>query len=94
MVEPHLLVHYPADIFFFVSKTNNELAERIEKGWSIIQKNGEFEKFFLNSAPVKSAISILKKRKRTIIELENPFLPDETLSGTQGYWIDKLSLGQ
>lgn len=94
MVEPHLLLHYPADIFFFVSKTNIELAERMERGWQLIQKNGEFEKFFLDAARVKSALDILKKRKRTIIELENPFLPEETLSETRGYWIDRLSLGQ
>jgi len=94
MVEPHLLLHYPADIFFFVGKTNIELAERMERGWQLIQKNGEFEKFFLDAARVKSALDILKKRKRTIIELENPFLPEETLSETRGYWIDRLSLGQ
>ena len=88
MVEPHLLLHYPADIFFFVSKKNTELAMRLEKGWAIIQKNGEFEKFFLNAARVKSAIDILQQRKRTIIELENPFLLDEALLKAPGFWFD------
>lgn len=92
MVEPHLLLHYPADIFFFVSKKNTELATRLEKGWAIIQKNGEFDKFFLNAARVKSAIDILQKHKRTIIELENPFLPDDTLLNAPGYWFDINSL--
>lgn len=87
-VESHLLLHYPTDLYFFVSKQNTELASRLEKGWAIIHKNGEFEKFFLSSERVKDAIAILKSHRRTVIELENPFLPQNTPLSTSAYWLD------
>lgn len=78
IVEPHLILHYPTDLYFFVNKKNTELATRLEKGWAIIQKNGEFEKFFLAAERVQAALAILNKRDRTVIELDNPFLSEES----------------
>ena len=77
MVEPRLLLHYPAELYFFVNKKNTELADRLEKGWAIIQKNGEFEKFFLSAERVQLALEILK-HEHIVIELQNPFLSPET----------------
>ena len=86
MVEPRLILHYPAALYFFVNKKNTELAQRLEKGWAIILKNGEFEKLFLASERVKSALAILKQPNRRVIELDNPFLPSETPLNTPKYW--------
>lgn len=80
LVEPHLMLHYPTDLYFFVNKKNTALAARLEKGWAIIQKNGEFEKFFLSTERVQAAITMLNKRDHTVIELENPFLSEESAS--------------
>jgi len=77
VVEPHLLLHYQTELYFFVNKKNTELAGRLEKGWAIIQKNGEFEKFFLAAKRVRLALDILK-HEHTIIELQNPFLSPES----------------
>jgi len=88
IVESHLMLHYPTDLYFFVNKKNTELATRLEKGWAIIQKNGEFEKFFLAAERVQAALAVLKKRDRTVIELDNPFLSEESaklLSGLNIY---------
>ena len=87
-VEPHLILHYQTDLYFFVNKKNTELARRLEQGWDIILNNGEFEAFFLNAPNVRSALEILKKSKRKIIELENPFLPADTPLHQPGYWLD------
>jgi hypothetical protein len=78
MVEPRLLLHYPTGLYFFVNKKNTELAGRLDKGWEIIQKNGEFEKFFLAAKRVQLALDILK-HDHTVIELQNPFLSPETI---------------
>lgn len=78
MVEPHLLLHYPTDFYFFVNKQNVELAERLRKGWAIVQKNGEFEKFFTNAQRIQAAMAILQGPPRIVIELDNPFLSQET----------------
>ncbi|MES2674218.1 MAG: hypothetical protein V4660_08255 [Pseudomonadota bacterium] len=78
VVEKNILLSYPNPMYFFVNKANSELAERIERGWEIIIKNGEFDKFFYADAQVKSALEQLKKYDRQIIRLDNPDLLDDT----------------
>lgn len=88
MVEPHLVLRYPAALYFFVNKNNAELAQRLEKGWAIILKNGEFDKLFLNSERIKAALAILKQPNRRIIELENPTLPSDTPLSALKHWLN------
>lgn len=92
MVEPHLILHYPAALYFFVNKNNTGLAQRLEKGWAIILKNGEFDKLFLSTERVKSALDILKEPNRKVIELDNPFLPSDTPLNVSTYWVKSPSL--
>ena len=87
MVEPRLILHYPAALYFFVNKKNTELAQRLEKGFSIIQRNGEFDKLFLSAERVKSAIDILKEPQRKIIQLDNPYLPSDAPLNIPQYWL-------
>lgn len=91
MVEPHLILHYPAALYFFVNKENTELAQRLEKGWAIILKNGEFDKLFLSTERVQSALDFLKDPNRKIIEFENPFLPSDTPLKISKYWVKPSS---
>jgi len=88
MIEPHLLLHYRTDLYFFVNKKNIELAKRLEKGWAIILKNGEYEKFFMGQERVKVALEILKSRNYKIIELDNPFLSPESSELNAAYWLE------
>lgn len=92
MVEPHLLLHYPEAIYFFVNRNNTELARRLEKGWEVILKNGKFDKLFFDLPRVKAALTELKKHQRTIIELENPTLPDDTPIYDSRMWFDVLKM--
>jgi hypothetical protein len=92
IVEPHLILHYPAALYFFVNKKNTELAQRLEKGWAIVLKNGEFDKLFLSTERVKSALEILKEPNRKIIELENSLLPSDTPLDAPNYWVKPSSL--
>ena len=92
IVEPHLILHYPAALYFFVNKKNTELAQRLEKGWAIVLKNGEFDKVFLSTERVKSALEILKQPSRKIIELENPLLPSGTPLNIPEYWVKPSAL--
>jgi hypothetical protein len=88
VVEPHLMLHYPTDLYFFVNKNNTDLAQRLEKGFAIIKKNGEFDKLFLSIDRIKFSLAILRQHKRTVIELENTFLPADTPLNTPNYWLD------
>jgi hypothetical protein len=87
-IAPQLLLHYPTDVYFFVNKNNTELALRLEKGWSIILKNGEFEKYFLSFDQMKSSIEFLNKHNYQLIELNNPYISQEMLNDLKGYWVD------
>ena len=88
MVEPGLLLSYPAPMYFFVNKKNSELAERLEKGWAIIIANGAFDRFFYSHPRVLAAMRQLTANKHRVIRLDNPNLSPETPLGDARYWID------
>ena len=87
VIDKNIFLSYKNPLYFFVNNKNTELAERLEKGWEIILKNGEFDTFFFNDPHVKSALEELKKYNRRIIHLDNPALPDETPVDPK-YWIE------
>jgi hypothetical protein len=84
-VEENILLYYPADIYFFVNKENEALAQRIEKGMETLIDNGKFDQFFYNHPRVSSGLERLKNRH--IIQLKNPYLPEETPVNNPRYWI-------
>jgi len=88
MVEPRLVLHYQTDMYFFVNKNNTELAERLEKGWDIILRNGSFNRLFYSTERIIFALNYLRQPGHTIIELENQSLPDDTPLQTLGFWLD------
>ena len=91
VVEENLLLYYPTDIYFFVNKNNEALAQRIEKGMEALIDNGKFDQFFYNHPRVSSGLERLKNRR--IVELKNPYLPAETPVNNPRYWIDLSALG-
>lgn len=86
VVEENLMLYYPADIYFFVNKSNEALARRIEKGLELMIDNGEFDKFFYSHPRVSAAFNKLKHRR--LLKLTNPYLPPETPVDNPRYWID------
>lgn len=73
IIDRHLLIHFPSAIYVYVSKSSPHLAERIRYGLQEMQKDGSldrhFDKYF---SPI---VAKLDFSQRTLIELENPFLP-------------------
>ncbi len=84
---PRILLHYPTDLYFFVNKANADLATRLEKGLSIILKNGEFDKLFFGYERMRAAVELLNNRDNRVIELENPFLSQETRAALNQYCL-------
>ncbi len=89
-VDPRLSIYYPTALYFFVSKSQPELAKRIEQGLNQMIKSSEFEQLFLEEydAELKEAAA----SKRRVIYLENPFLPKETPLARKELWVDLESL--
>jgi|TARA_Y100000296_G_C5132680_1_gene236424 hypothetical protein len=82
IVEPSILLYYPSYMFFFVSKSKPELAQRIEQGLNIAKKDGSFAALFKKYINFKHIEETLNLSERKIFKLENPHLSDATLEAT------------
>jgi hypothetical protein len=91
-VEDHLLLSYTNPFYFFVSKSNTELARNIEKGLRIAIEDGSFEQYFMNDPTVKAAFQQANLKNRIIIPLDNPTLPKLTPVNDKTLWLNPYSL--
>lgn len=88
MIEPHLILHYPSAMYFFVNKQNRDLAGRLERGLAQILASGEFDRLFYSLPRVQWAMEQLKQGRHTILELTNPDIPTATPLQDSRYWIN------
>jgi hypothetical protein len=87
MIEPHLILHYPSAMYFFVNKQNRDLADRLERGLASLIGSGEFDRLLHSVPRVKWATEQLREQKHLILELTNPDLPAETPLQDARYWF-------
>lgn len=86
MVEPTLLLHYHAPVYFFVSNRNLKLYERLERGFQMAVQDGSFEKLFNTHWYIQDTLKLAKIGQRRIFRLENPLLPPETPLDRKAFW--------
>lgn len=86
IVDQHLVLHYPAAVYFFVNKQNTELARKISVGLERALANGKFNRLFYSYHA--KAIEQARISQRTVIELQNPLLPKETPLNRKELWLD------
>ncbi len=91
-VEKNILLVYPNPFYFFVNKSNAELARNVEKGLRIAIEDGSFEQYFMNDPTVKDVIANANLKNRTVIKLQNPTLPKNTPLDDKSLWFDPFSL--
>jgi hypothetical protein len=80
-IEQSLIIYYPLPLYYFVNKSNPELAERIAKGLNILNASGEYDKLFKEK--FAEPLKILRIQDRKIIELTNPLLTEATKAQMQ-----------
>lgn len=85
-VEPSLVLHYPAAIYFFVNRSNVALARTIEDGLLAAVRDGSFDKMFQEFNGDSIRLAQLGKRK--VFELQNPQLPESTPLAQKEMWFD------
>ena len=90
-VDSHLMLRYRMPYMLFVQKGNEELQEHIFTIIDEIFADGTYEQMFFADREVKMALSLAKLEQRTIIDLENPYLTEETKSMPQEYFFDPLA---
>lgn len=77
IIEPDLLIAYPMPSYFFVSRANHEVAQRIQLGIERAIHDGSFGQFL--EQYYGNAVDKLNLDSRHIIVLDNPYL-------TSGSW--------
>lgn len=86
VVAPRWVLHYPAALYFFVRKTDHELAQAIEKGLRIALADGSYKALFLKH--FHDAITRADLGNRQVIELKNPLLPPDTPLTQSELWFN------
>lgn len=87
-VEQNLLLSYTNPFYFFVNKSNTQLASDIERGLRIAIDDGSFDEYFFNDPTVKDVMTKANLQNRTIIKLDNPSLPKNTPINDKSLWFD------
>ena len=83
--ETHLLLHYPSELAFFVSKDNASLATYLQKGLQRAITDGSLQKLF--KLTYGQRLRALHLRNRRVIELVNPLQPYPMPPGRHGFGL-------
>jgi len=83
-VEQTKALFFPFPIYFWVSKENTALAQRVERGLRLALADGSFRKLFETYHATE--IAQLAKEKRQVIRLGNPILPAGTPDTDTSWW--------
>lgn len=92
MVEPNLALFYPFYVYFFVSKNNQALAERIEQGLMLAKEDGSFKALFLKYH--QHLLTQASFGSRKLFFLENPYLPSTVVPPDLSWWLPENTIHQ
>ena len=70
VVEKHLMLHYPAPIYFFVNKANAALGDRIRRGLELAITDGSFDALFFSVPEFRKAFDEMRQKDRLIFDLD------------------------
>ncbi len=85
VIDPNIVIHYPAAIYFFVNPRNRALAQEVQRGLEASIADGSFDKLYFHH--FAGAIKQARLSERRIIELNNPSLPDATPLERKHLWF-------
>lgn len=88
-IESHLLIRYPYAQFFYVSKDNPRLAQRLKDGLEAMLKDGSFDALFREH--FSQSIADLHLERRVLIDLKNPSLPSWVPLDRKELWLDPFA---
>ncbi len=85
-IDPYILLHYPTAYFFYVNKSNLQLADDIAAGLEKALLDGSFEAIFMRHHG--DIIKQVQSENRRIFHLSNPFLSIGTPLDRENLWVD------
>lgn len=85
VIDPYVVVRYPAADYFFVNRNNPALAEEVRRGLEMALADGSFERLFY--AHYGALIRQARLDKRVVINLANPLLTPQTPLQRKELWF-------
>ncbi|MCM2679979.1 transporter substrate-binding domain-containing protein [Echinimonas agarilytica] len=85
MINSDIALYYPFPRYFFVNRSNEGLARRLEKGLDMAIEDGSFKAIF--EKHFSDVIQRVQSQSRHLIELQNPFLPDDLPPMHTDWWM-------
>lgn len=85
-VAPRWVLHYPAALYFFVRKEDQQLAQAIEQGLEQALADGSLRALFLQH--FATAIEQAQLTERQVLQLNNPLLPATTPLQRADLWFN------
>ena len=86
VIEEKLALYTKAPVYFFVSPKAPRIAQRLEEGMETLVKNGQLKAIFYRYFGEKIKRAALNKR--TIIDIENPLMTQETPVERKELWFE------
>lgn len=71
-IEPSLLIYYQYPLYLYVSAKHPEIAQRLRRGFELIQRSGQFDQLF--ERYFRQDLAALKLPERRILCLKSPFM--------------------
>lgn len=87
MLYDKIILYYPFPVYFFVSKENEELALKIEKGLLQMIEDGSFDDHLKQNTTTKHLYPISKWHSNKIFKIPNPLLSPNTNIKDPKFWI-------
>ena len=87
-VEKNLLLIYPFAMYFYVSKNNQALHDKLSKGFEKAIADGSFDKLFFSDERIKNAIEKTNLKSRNVIRIDNPNMHPDTPMNRPEFWLD------
>ncbi|MCM2678412.1 diguanylate cyclase [Echinimonas agarilytica] len=91
-VENNLMLVYPLPMYLYTSKNNEGLAQDIETAFEMAIADGSFDQWFKAHPLILDALGRVNVAKRTVLRIDNPYLPKQTPLDRKELWLDVRSL--
>ena len=88
MIYERIILNYPFPMYFFVSRDNPRLAERLTKGMEQLAASGELLTFLQQHPTTRDIFTLSRLSNSWIIPLHNPLLPELTPLTDRRLWIE------
>lgn len=84
-INQDIALFYTFPRYFFVNRSNAQLAERLKAGFVLAKRDGSFKALF--NKHFGEVIAQLEGQSRVLIKLNNPFLPSEIPNMETDWWM-------